>query len=228
MRHSAKSPLPHISPLLTPLMYRLLGDIVLQQYFRYLEVHGQEQVPKSGPVILAPTHRSRWDALIIPYVTGRRVSGRDLYYMVSHDEMLGLQGWVIGHCGGFAVNTQAPAVSALRTGVELLRRGQALVVFPEGNIFRDRQIHPLKPGLARLALQAARRCEEAIQIVPILLDYAQPYPQWGSDVKVIIGAPLSTGNYDLICPKSAAQQLIGDLFGALQQLQEGRSLLCLT
>ncbi len=208
-------------------MYRLVGDIVLQRYFRRLEVQGQEQVPKSGPVILAPTHRSRWDALIIPYVTGRRVSGRDLYYMVSHDEMLGLQGWVIGRCGGFPVNTQAPSVSALRTGVELLRQGQALVVFPEGNIFRDRQIHPLKPGLARLALQAAQRCEEAIQIVPILLDYAQPYPQWGSEVKVIIGAPLSTGNYDVTRPKSAAQELTSDLLRALQQLQEGRSLLCL-
>lgn len=227
MLDSAKSSLPRISPLLTPLMYRLVGDIVLQRYFRSLEVQGQDQVPKSGPVILAPTHRSRWDALIIPYVTGRRVSGRDLYYMVSHDEMLGLQGWVIGQCGGFPVNTQAPSVSALRTGVELLRQGQALVVFPEGNIFRDRQIHPLKPGLARLALQAAQRCEEAIQIVPILLDYAQPYPQWGSEVKVLIGAPLSTRNYDVTRPKSVAQQLTNDLFRTLQQLQEGRSLLCL-
>lgn len=208
-------------------MYRLVGDIVLRRYFRTLEVQGQEQIPKRGPVILAPTHRSRWDALIIPYVTGRRVSGRDLYYMVSHDEMLGLQGWVIGQCGGFPVNTQAPSVSALRTGVDLLRQGQALVVFPEGNIFRDRQIHPLKPGLARLALQAAQRCQEAIQILPILLDYAQPYPQWGSEVKVIIGAPLSTGNYDVTHPKSAAQELTSDLLRALQQLQEGRSLLCL-
>lgn len=227
MLDSVKFSFPHISPLLTPLMYRLVGDIFLRRYFRTLEVQGQERIPKTGPVILAPTHRSRWDALIIPYVTGRRVSGRDLYYMVSHDEMLGLQGWVIGQCGGFPVNTQAPSVSALRMGVELLRQGQALVVFPEGNIFRDRQIHPLKPGLARLALQAAQRCAEAIQIVPILLDYAQPYPQWGSEVKVIIGAPLSTGNYDVSRPKSAAQQLTSDLLRALQQLQEGRSLLCL-
>ncbi|BAY52170.1 lysophospholipid acyltransferase family protein [Thermosynechococcus vestitus] len=207
-------------------MYRLVGDVVLRRYFRTLEVQGQERVPQRGPVILAPTHRSRWDALIIPYVTGRRVSGRDLYYMVSHDEMLGLQGWVIAQCGGFPVNTQAPSVSALRTGVELLRQGQALVVFPEGNIFRDRQIHPLKPGLARLALQAAQRCEQAIQILPILLDYAQPYPQWGSAVKVIIGAPLSTDNYDASRPKSAAQQLTSDLFRRLQQLQGGRSPLC--
>ncbi|URR35233.1 1-acyl-sn-glycerol-3-phosphate acyltransferase [Thermosynechococcus sp. HN-54] len=226
MLKSIQSPLPQISPLLTPLMYRLAGDGVLRGYFRTLEVTGQDHLPKTGPVILAPTHRSRWDALIIPYVTGRRVSGRDLYYMVSHDEMLGVQGWIIGRCGGFPVNTKAPSVSALRTGVELLRQGQALVVFPEGNIFRDRQIHPLKPGLARLALQAAQRCEEAIKIVPILLEYAQPYPRWRSDVKVVIGAPLSTHHYDLSRPKQAAPQLTRDLLRALQQLQEGRSLLC--
>ncbi|WP_051372848.1 1-acyl-sn-glycerol-3-phosphate acyltransferase [Thermosynechococcus sp. NK55a] len=109
------------SALLTPLMDRLVGDFGLRRYIRTLRVQGQEQVPKSGPVILIPNHRSRWDALIIPYVTGRRVSGRDLYSMVSHDEMLGLQGRVIGQCGGFPVNAQAPSLSALRRGVELLR-----------------------------------------------------------------------------------------------------------
>ncbi|MFN4195797.1 MAG: hypothetical protein ACK4HM_08230 [Thermosynechococcus sp.] len=81
--------------------------------------------------------------------------------------------------------------------------------------------------MARLALQVAQRCEEAIHIVPILLDYAQPYPPWGSEVKVFIAAPLSTRNYDVTRPKSVAQQLTNDLFRALQQLQEGRSLLCL-
>ncbi|MFN4279147.1 hypothetical protein [Thermosynechococcus sp.] len=53
-----------------------------------LEVQGQAQVPKSGSVILASTHRSRWEALIIPYVSGRRLSRRDLYYIFCHDEML--------------------------------------------------------------------------------------------------------------------------------------------
>ncbi|XFA73296.1 1-acyl-sn-glycerol-3-phosphate acyltransferase [Thermosynechococcaceae cyanobacterium Okahandja] len=202
--------------MLTPLMYRLAGDIVLRRYFRTIEVQGQQHLPRSGPVILAPTHRSRWDALIVPYVAGWRVTGRNLYFMVSHDEMLGFQGWVIGQCGGFAVNTQAPTVSALRTGVELLQQQQALVVFPEGNIFRDGQIHPLKPGLARLALQAAQR-GTAVNIVPILLSYSQPYPRWGSHAKVVIGSPLSTQKYALDPPKIGAQRLTADLFTALQQ-----------
>ncbi|MCH9055361.1 1-acyl-sn-glycerol-3-phosphate acyltransferase [Synechococcus sp. PCC 6716] len=218
-------PQPHISPILTPLMYWVAGDLVLQRYFRAIDVDGQHHIPRSGPVILAPTHRSRWDALIVPYVAGRRVMGRDLYFMVSHDEMLGLQGWVIGQCGGFPVNTQAPAVSALRTGVELLLQGQALVVFPEGNIFRTPQIQPLKPGLARLAFQAAQRCT-AVTIVPILLTYSQPYPRWSSHVNVVIGAPLTTANYPLDQPKLSAQQLTADLFAALQRLQHPQRHLC--
>ncbi len=216
---------PHISRILTPLMYRVAGDLVLQHYFRAIEVQGQQHLPSTGPVILAPTHRSRWDALIVPYVAGWRAMGRNLYFMVSHDEMLGLQGWVISRCGGFPVNTQAPTVSALRTGVEILQQEQALVVFPEGNIFRDSQVHPLKPGLARLALQAAQR-GTAVRIVPILLSYSQPYPRWGSHVKVIIGSPLSTENYALNQPKVAAQRLTGDLFRALQQLQSPHPQLC--
>lgn len=225
MASVSRSPWPRISPILTLLMYRVAGDFLLQSYFRSIVVEGQEHIPKSGALILAPTHRSRWDALIVPYTAGRRVMGRDLYFMVSHDEMLGLQGWIIGQCGGFPVNTQAPTVSALRTGVELLRQGQALVVFPEGNIFRTPEIHSLKPGLARLALQAARQ-GTAVSIVPMLLTYSQPYPRWGSEVKVAIGAPLTTANYSLAQPKLSAQQLTADLLATLQRLQHPPRQLC--
>src|SRR3712207_5600521 len=92
-----------ISPWLTPLAYRLGCWVVLPLYFR-TKVIGQEHIPQDGPVILAPTHRSRWDALIVPYATGRFASGRDVHFMVTVDEVKGLQGWLIRRLGGFPVN----------------------------------------------------------------------------------------------------------------------------
>jgi 1-acyl-sn-glycerol-3-phosphate acyltransferase len=73
--------------------------LVLPAFFSKITVTGQENIPLTGGVILAPTHRSRWDALILPYAVGRLVSGRDLRFMVSANEMKGVQGWFIRRLG---------------------------------------------------------------------------------------------------------------------------------
>jgi 1-acyl-sn-glycerol-3-phosphate acyltransferase len=207
-----------ISAWFTSLLYSF-SNILLRLYFREVQIQGQEHLPRTGPVILAPTHRSRWDALVVPCAVGRPVTGRDLRFMVSHDEMLGFQGWVIGRAGGFSVNTTQPAIAALRYGVEVLKAGETLVLFPEGNIFRDRQVQPLKPGLARLALQAAA-AGPALKIVPVHLSYRPLIPNWGADVEVKIGPPLNASDYNLKHPKQAAQALTADLKLALDQLSE--------
>jgi 1-acyl-sn-glycerol-3-phosphate acyltransferase len=212
-----------ISPWLPPILYPV-GHHLLHWYFADVQINGQALIPKTGPVILAPTHRSRWDALIVPYVSGFPVTGRHLHYMVSHDEMQGFQGWVIRHFGGFAVNTRQPSIATLRYGVELLVNGEALVIFPEGNIFREPEPQPLKPGLARLAIQATLAREQAglapdLKILPISLHYSRSYPQRGDQIRVDIGQPLSIENYNYHQVKQTAQQLTTDLYESLEQLQ---------
>lgn len=176
--------------------------------------------------MLAPTHRSRWDAFVVPYTVGRVATGRDLRFLVSEDEMQGVQGWFIRRVGGFPVDTKRPTIASLRHGVELLQAGEALVIFPEGNIFHDRKIQPLKPGLARLAIQAAgagitpastRSCLD-IKIVPIAVEYSQPVPCWRCDVRVCIGTPLEVIHYTAEPVKQAAKRLTADLEMALKRL----------
>lgn len=184
------------SPWLTPLVYFLGEWIVLPAFFRQITIKGQENLQRTGPVILAPTHRSRWDSVVLPLATGRCATGRDLHYMVTEDEVRGIQGWFIRRLGGFAVNVRSPSVSSLRHGIDLLHRGKMLVIYPEGGIFRDRQVHRLKPGLARLALQAASQSRHLdIKILPVSLRYDHPYPQWRSSVEIRIGQPLAVSAY---------------------------------
>lgn len=209
----------HVSPWLATLAYPLGRRLILPLFFRRIEVTGQENLPTSGPVILAPTHRSRWDALLVPYATGRPVTGRDLRFMVSADEVTGIQGWFIRRLGGFAVDPKHPAITTLRHGVELLLQGEMLVIFPEGNIFRDGYLHPLKPGLARLALSAESSHPGLdVKIVPISLCYSQSFPQWGCDVKICIGSPLRVADYYTTSVKQNAKQLTADLEVALTEL----------
>ena len=54
-----------VSPWLAPMATVLTQDIALPAYFKQVQVLGQERLPLDGPLLLAPTHRSRWDALVI-------------------------------------------------------------------------------------------------------------------------------------------------------------------
>lgn len=206
-----------ISPWLVNLAYPLANHVVLPYYFPKLKITGTENVPRSGPVIVAPTHRSRWDAIIVPYATGRYTSGRDLHFMVSANEMKGIQGWFVKRLGGFPVDTEHPGISSFRSSVEILAAGQMLVIFPEGGIFRDRQIHTLKPGLARIAVQVESIQSKPVKILPVSINYSQAIPQRGVSVYVNIGTPLEVASYQG-SHRQKAKQLTQDLFEALKQL----------
>lgn len=188
--------LSRFSPWLTPIAYFLGEKIILPGYFRHIEIVGQEYLCHRGPIILAPTHRARWDSIIIPYAAGRSVTGRDIHFMVTADEVKGLQGWFIRRLGGFAVNVRSPSISSLRHGIDLLQQEQMMVIYPEGGIFRDLEVHRLKPGLARIALQAEAQTHElGVKIIPVSLYYDAPCPHWRSRVEVAFDAPLEVSAY---------------------------------
>lgn len=209
------------SPWLTSLAYPLGCNILLPAYFGKITVTGQAHLPTTGPVLLAPTHRSRWDALFVPYAAGRQVTGRDLCFMVTSTEVTGVQGWFIRRLGGFPVNPERPAIASLRLGVDLLQQERALVIFPEGGIFQDGQVHPLRPGLARLALQAETgQPGLGVKIVPISIQYDPLTPRLGSDVTIRIGRSLAVADYQGGAPKQNAQHLTQDLYQALTQLDQ--------
>lgn len=219
---------PHVTsrvaPWLAPLAYFLGRRLLLPLYFGKISVVGQENLPTSGPVILAPTHRSRWDALMVPATAGRAVTGRDLRFMVSANEASGFQGWFVRRLGGFPVNTDRASISTLRHGVEILLQGEMLVIFPEGNIFRDGSLHPLKPGLARLALSAESSHPGLdVKIVPIGISYSQSFPQRGCNVCIQIGSPLAAADYNQGSIKQNAKQLTNDLTTALKSLNNSNA-----
>ncbi|MGB3209061.1 MAG: 1-acyl-sn-glycerol-3-phosphate acyltransferase [Crinalium sp.] len=204
---------------LKSIVYPVARYGLLPFYFSQIQIIGQENLPKEGAVILAPTHRARWDAFVVPYATGPYVTGRDLRFMVSANEMKGLQGWFVRRLGGFPVDPEQPGIGSFRHGVELLLNKEMLVIFPEGNIFRDHQVHPLKRGLARIALQVeSMEPGLEIKIVPISINYSHPFPKWRGTVKVNIGSPLEVADYSKESPKKGARKLTADLETAIKQL----------
>jgi 1-acyl-sn-glycerol-3-phosphate acyltransferase len=115
--------------------------------------------------------------------------------------------------GGFAVNIRRPSIASLRHGIDLLVAGEMLVIYPEGGIYREDQVQPLKPGLARLAIQAeATVANLGIQVLPVDLYYEETYPSWRSSMQVNIGEAIAVqeylkGNDSPEALKSSAQAL---------------------
>ena len=204
-----------ISPWLANIIYPLGCYLILPLFFGRIQINGRENIPQDDAVIVAPTHRSRWDAFIVPYALGRLASGRDLRFMVSANEVKGFQGWVIRRMGGFPVNTERPNLSSVSHSIKLLQQTrEMLVIFPEGGIYHDLEIHPLKRGVALIALQAETdKSERRVKILPVGIRYSDPIPTWRTKVTVDIGSPLTAADY----LKSSLRQNSQKLTLALQE-----------
>ena len=212
-----------VSGWVTSLLYPLGSRILLPFYFDHIKLIGERYLPSEGPLLIAPTHRSRWDGLVVGHVFGRPATGRDLRYMVSVNEMSGAQGWLIRKFGGFSIDPDCPKISVLRHGVDLLHQEQTLVIFGEGDIFYERTVDYIKPGLARIALQAqkkATRCKKElpVRILPVGLYYSEPVPTRGSSVEVRLGPTMNVQDYMNMPCKEADPRLTQDLKSSLNHL----------
>tara|TARA_B100000579_G_scaffold240556_1_gene197213 strand:+ start:76 stop:756 length:681 start_codon:yes stop_codon:yes gene_type:complete len=164
-------------------------DIALNNFFRRTIVIGAENLPLNGSVVLAPTHRSRWDALMLTMAAGRRISKRDCRYMVTRSEMQGLQGWFLNRLGCFPIDQGRPSLTSLRYAVDLLISRQQLVVFPEGKINRFSEPVNLKKGLIRLAQLASNKGLD-ISIVPVGLAYSEVIPKFFGSASICFSKPI--------------------------------------
>lgn len=175
--------------------------LLLRLYFGPITIRGRDHLPAQGPMVLAVKHYSRWDPLIVLLLTKKR-----LWFMTNANQFVGLQGWFIERLGAFPVEIARPQLSSLRHAVALLQAGERLVIFPEGGIVRNQPLRPLKPGLARLVLQAEAAGGLEIPIVPIALRY-EPGAQFGAEVIVQINPPLYSRDHRMADEKATAQAL---------------------
>jgi len=109
-------------------LLRTLLEGLMRLYFR-LEVRGKENIPATGPFILAPVHRSFIDTPLVSAVTPRviRYMGKEAMWDGSR-----FMAFFLTAMGGFPVQRGSVDRDALRAAQEVLERGEPLVMFPEG------------------------------------------------------------------------------------------------
>jgi 1-acyl-sn-glycerol-3-phosphate acyltransferase len=125
-------------------------------FFR-VRFHGVENIPSEGPCIITPNHVTYADPIWITIPIRRRI-----YYMAwDKPFQIPLLGSLMRLFGAFPLNLDNIDPSAHRAARELLQKGRALVVFPEGGRARTEKLEPFKLGAFRLALA------HGVKIVPV-------------------------------------------------------------
>ena len=184
-----------INPVLGFIAMFVTQDIVLRFFFSKKKIiNNGFSLPRNSSIILAPTHRSRWDGLVLTMAMGRRVTKKDCRFMVTKSEMIGIQGWFLKRLGCFSINQLSPSLSALRFSIELIEKGEQLVVFPEGKINRYGKKLLLKEGIYRLARLATHKTKSII-ILPIGIAYSKVSPNFRSDFCLSFGEPIIMNDY---------------------------------
>ena len=184
-----------INPVLGFIAMFITQDVVLRFFFRKKKIlKNGFSIPINSSIILAPTHRSRWDGLILTMAMGRRVTKKDCRFMVTKSEMRGIQGWFLKRLGCFSINQLSPSLSALRYAIDLIEKGEQLVVFPEGKINKYGKKLVLKEGLYRLARLATKKTTSVI-VVPIGIAYSKVPPNFRGGFCLSFGKPIAINDY---------------------------------
>lgn len=130
------------------------------------KVEGLENVPDSGPAILASNHLAVMDSFYLPLVVRRRITflAKSEYFTGT-----GLKGWftrwfytAVGQVPIDRTNADA-AQAALDTARRLLNQGKLLGMYPEGTRSPDGRLYKGKTGLARLALHTG------VPVIPVVM-----------------------------------------------------------
>ena len=156
------------------------------------EVKGIENIPKSN-FILAANHQSHWDQVITAYLC----VPRSFTYLGQIDKYSGFEAFLRNFlyfiAGVIPVHRydEESKKKAIKNCVERLKKGEILIMYPEGTRSKDGKIHEGKPGIAKIYL------ETGIPILPVaikgnfeIMPVGKSFPKLKKIVKINVGKPL--------------------------------------
>jgi 1-acyl-sn-glycerol-3-phosphate acyltransferase len=143
-----------------------------------LRTEGSTNVPAQGPVLLIANHQSFVDPILVGLAARRHLRYLARKTLFRNPAFT----WFIESLNALPVNQEGFARDGLQAIIDLLKHGQAVTVFPEGERTLTGRMNPFRPGV-HLVL---RRTE--CQIVPVGI--AGAYAAWPRSRAYPIPAPL--------------------------------------
>ncbi|HVT27873.1 MAG TPA: lysophospholipid acyltransferase family protein [Lacipirellulaceae bacterium] len=148
---------------------------ISQVWFRYRFI-GKGHVPVNGPVLLVSNHQSHLDPVLVGLACPRQ-----LKYLARQ----GLFFWPfslwIRSLGAVPIDRERGAIGGIRVTLDLLKRGNAVLVFPEGSRTPDGKLHEFLSGFCLLARRGGAAIvpvaiEGAFGALPRGSAFARPHP----------------------------------------------------
>jgi 1-acyl-sn-glycerol-3-phosphate acyltransferase len=163
-----------------------------------LRAIGTENVPTSGPVILAPNHFSQWDHFFAGVFIRRKVRFMAKSQLFSNP----IIEFIFRHGGAFPIRRGHHDEEAFKTAFTILDRGGCMLMYPEGGRSRTGGIAEPRPGVGRIALQSG------VPVIPVAIHGSLGVRGWRKlrfpKVTVQYGEPLS---FDVEPEPTREQQL---------------------
>lgn len=175
---------------------------------------GVENVPKDGPLVLAPNHFSQMDHFFVGVYLRRKIR------FMAKSQLFGppLLTYIYKHGGVFPIRRGHHDEEAMETARILVEQGEMLLVYAEGGRSRSQTLGKPKPGIGRIAL------ETGAPIVPVAIYGSERARQWKKlrfpKTTVQFGEPLT---YPVEATPSRERQLevATKIFGRVRDLYEG-------
>jgi 1-acyl-sn-glycerol-3-phosphate acyltransferase len=168
--------------------------VPLTGLFARIEIIDGHKLPREGAYVLAPSHSTEFDPLIVAVAVWRM--GRAPRFMAKESLFkVPVLGWALRATGMVPVARSSSAAAARQTieaSETLVELGRGVIVYPEGTLTRDPDLWPMrgKTGAVRLALA------DGIPLIPMAHWGGQEIlPRYGKlsfwplrrPVKVIVG-----------------------------------------
>ena len=174
------------------LTYRIaqfLSFIYLKAFHRF-EVTGLGNIPKDGSFIMASNHMS----FIDPPALGCLVN-RNLHYFARDSLFVGPLGFLIQRLNAIPVNRGQLDLKTLKLTLSVLKRGNPLLVFPEGTRSTDGRVGKAKKGIGLLVSKA--KCD----VLPVriagsfeILGKGRLIPRFGKKLSINYGELIPYGS----------------------------------
>lgn len=116
--------------------------------FRF-ESHGSEYIPASGSAIIASNHASYLDP---PFIG--MAATRPIFYFAKAELFRSLFGAMLRFVNAVPVNRDQLDLKTLKTILDILNRGDVIVMFPEGTRSATGELQPAKSGIGMIAYHA--------------------------------------------------------------------------
>ncbi|MEO7719897.1 MAG: lysophospholipid acyltransferase family protein [Capsulimonas sp.] len=202
--------------LFYPIVFTVLR-VMIRIYGR-LRSSGEHNVPQTGGLIYCPNHTTDADPPTMFVTLPRRA------WFIGKSELFETPvfGWFFHHFHAFPIKRDSADRAALRRAEDCLKRGEPIIIFPEGRCAQDGKLQRLQPGAAMLAMRAG------VPIVPIgiqhaneMLPYAAKKPQFSKHpVTVKFGEPIHPSKFASLPRSQAIEEITRELGLALAALTD--------